>query len=181
MTRIAIISREEMNEEQGAVYDESKAAGRPLGGPYYAYIRIPELMKTTQLVTTCIGNSSLSKREQQIAILTVARFWGADYPWAVQVRGSVKIGIEQEIIDAINNQQTPSLSEPREILAYKIASELLNDKSISDATYDAASTAYTEEELVMLVARVGAFSMTCCTANAFDVTPPEGAPARLIY
>ena len=36
MTRIAILKREEMNEEQGAVYDDAKAAGRPLGGPYFA-------------------------------------------------------------------------------------------------------------------------------------------------
>jgi hypothetical protein len=33
--------------------------------------------------------------------------------------------------------------------------------------------------LVALVARIGSFSMTCCTANAFDITPPDDAPDRL--
>ena len=31
MTRIAILKREEMNAEQGRVYDEAKAANAPVG------------------------------------------------------------------------------------------------------------------------------------------------------
>lgn len=60
-----------------------------------------------------------------------------------------------------------------------MANELLTDKGLSDATYAAAEAAFTTEELVALVARIGSFSMTCCTANAFDITPPEEAPDRL--
>ena len=124
MTRIAILSREEMNAEQGAVYDAAKEAGRPLGGPYFAYIRIPELMRTTQEVGTSLADISLPKREQQIALLTVARFWGAKYPWAVQVRAALKIGLEQNIIDAVNAQTKPPIVDIREMLSYKIAKEI---------------------------------------------------------
>jgi hypothetical protein len=48
MTRIAILKREEMNTEQGRVYDEAKAANQPVGGPYYAYIRNPTLFTASQ-------------------------------------------------------------------------------------------------------------------------------------
>jgi 4-carboxymuconolactone decarboxylase len=180
MTRIAILSREEMDAEQGAVYDAAKEAGRPLGGPYFAYIRIPELMRTTQEVGTSLAHIPLTKREQQIAILTIARFWGAKYPWAVQVRSALKIGLEQEIIDGINAQEKPPIADIREMLAYEIAKQMLENKEISSETYAAAEEAYSEVELVALVARIGAFTMTCCTANAFDVTPPEDAPSRLL-
>ena len=180
MTRIAILSREEMNAEQGAVYDAAKEAGRPLGGPYFAYIRIPELMRTTQEVGTSLADVPLTKREQQIAILTIARFWGAKYPWAVQVRSALKIGLEQEIIDAINAQTKPPIVDTREMIAYKIAKEMLKDREINSTTYAAAEAEYSEVELIALVARIGAFTMTCCTANAFDVTPPEDAPSRLV-
>ena len=57
---------------------------------------------------------------------------------------------------------------------------MLENKEISSETYAAAEEAYSEVELVALVARIGAFTMTCCTANAFDVTPPEDAPSRLL-
>ena len=36
MTRIAILKREEMTSEQGALFDAVKAEGGPLGGPYWA-------------------------------------------------------------------------------------------------------------------------------------------------
>ena len=135
MTRIAILKREDMNEEQRVVYDDAKAAGRPLGGPYFAYIRIPELMRTTQEVGASLADIPLTKREQQIAILTIARFWNAKYPWAVQVRASLKVGLDQEIIDALNAQTEPPITDTREILAHKCAQEMLVNKGITDATY----------------------------------------------
>jgi hypothetical protein len=65
------------------------------------------------------------------------------------------------------------------LLAHRVANELLADEGLSDATYAAAEAAFSTEELVALVARVGSFSMTCCTANAFDIMPPDDAPDRL--
>ena len=168
-----------MNAEQGRVYDEVKAAGGPVGGPYYAYIRNPKLMRISQDLGNCLRDSSLSGRERQIAILTVIRHWGAKYPWAVQVRGSLTAGVDQDTIDAINARRAPKLDKPRERLAYEVATELMTKHGMSDATYDAAAKAFSEEELVALVAVIGQFSMVSCTANAFDITPPDEAPARL--
>lgn len=179
MTRISILTQDDMNAEQRAVIEESKAGGKPHGGPFWAYIRHPELMKTVQNLAANIGASSLSAREQQIATLTVARFWGAKYPWAVQCRNSLKIGLAQEEIDAINARNALPTDDKRELIAHKLANELLANKALSDATYAEAEAAFSTEELVALVARVGSFSMTCCTANAFDITPPDDAPDRL--
>ena len=179
MTRIRIINRPEMNDEQGRVYDAAKAAGHPVGGPYYAYIRYPRLMQAAQELGGCLRGSSLSGRERQIAVLTTIRHWGSKYPWAVQVRGSLAAGVDQATIDAINAKKPPALTDPRERLAYEVANELLTKHGLSDATYEAAARHFKEEELVALVAVVGSFSMTSCTANAFDVTPPDDAPARL--
>jgi len=179
VTRIRIINRPEMNAEQGRVYDEAKAAGNPVGGPYYAYIRNPRLMRAAQELSACLRASTLSGRERQIAVLTTIRHWGGKYPWAVQVRASLQAGVDQATIDAINARKTPNLANPRERLAHQVATELLEKHGLSDATYDAAAKAFSEEELVALVAMVGQFSMVSCTANAFDITPPDDAPARL--
>jgi alkylhydroperoxidase family enzyme len=97
----------------------------------------------------------------------------------VQVRGSLAAGVDQPTVDAINARKTPDLSNPRERLAHQVATELLTKHGLADATYDAASKAFKEDELVALVAVVGQFSMVSCTANAFDITPPDEAPARL--
>lgn len=176
MTRIDIIKRADMNEAQGRVYDEVEAEGGPLGGPYWAYIRNPKLMRQCQDLSNCLRTGALSPRERQIAVLAVARFWSAAYPWAAQVRASLAAGVEQEVIYAINARQAPDVADAREKAAYDVATELLANQGLSDATYAAAVEAYGEEHVVDLVATVGQFSMTCCTANAFDISPPDGAP-----
>ncbi len=157
MTRISILTPDEMNDEQRAVIEASKANGKPHGGPFWAYIRNPKLMQNVQNTGACI----------------------AKYPWAAQCRNGLKVGLTQQEIDAINARTALPTDDKRELLAHQVANELLADKGLSDATYASAEATFSTEELVALVARVGSFSMTCCTANAFDITPPDDAPDRL--
>jgi len=89
MPRLAIIDRADMNAEQARVYDAAKQAGGPVGGPYTAYIRLPKLFEAAQNLRGCLAGGPLSKREQQIVNLVVARHWGARYPWFAQVRASL--------------------------------------------------------------------------------------------
>jgi len=112
-------------------------------------------------------------------VLTVARHWSANYPWAVQVRNALKIGLGEDVIDAINDRIALPTDDARENLVHKMANELLANQGLSDASYAEAEAALTTDELVTVIARIGSFSMTCCTANAFDITTPEEAPARL--
>ena len=138
MTRIAIIDRADMNAEQAHVYDAAKQSGGPVGGPYYAYIRLPKLFEAAQDLRACLSSGPLSRREQQIVNLVIARHWNARYPWFAQVRASLAVGIEQSVIDAINARKTPNLADARERTCLVVARELLANKGLSDETYAAA-------------------------------------------
>src|SRR5438445_10126304 len=98
MPRIPIIDRADMNAEQGRVYDAAKASSGIVGGPYYAYIRLPKLFEACQSLRACLSGGPLSRREQQIVNLVVARHWNAHYPWFAQVRGALAVGLEQAMI-----------------------------------------------------------------------------------
>src|ERR1700741_3438383 len=100
MARIAIIDRADMNAEQARVHDAAKAAGGPVGGPYTAYIRLPKLFEACQNLRATLSSGPLSRREQQVVNLAVARHWNAKYPWFAQVRASLGVGIDQAVIDA---------------------------------------------------------------------------------
>jgi 4-carboxymuconolactone decarboxylase len=179
MTRIPIIDRADMNAEQARVYDAAKETGGPVGGPYYAYIRLPKLFEACQNLRGCLSSGPLSRREQQIVNLVVARHWNARYPWFAQVRGSLAVGVDQAIIDAINARKTPSLADARERTCFVVASELLANKGLSDETYAAAENTMGLENLVALVALTGSFSMTCLTAATFRIDPPPANPTPL--
>jgi len=179
MTRIPIIERAEMNAEQVRVYDAAKQSTGIVGGPYHAYIRLPKLFEAAQNLRASLASGPLSRREQQIVNLTVARYWNARYPWFAQVRNSLAIGIEQALIDAINACKTPQLPDARERTCFVVANEMLSNKGLSDATYQSAEQTMGLEGLVALVAAVGSFSMTCLTAGTFQIDPPAANPTPL--
>ena len=180
MTRMRILGRGDMNDEQGALYDQIGEEGGPRAGPYWAYIRHPSLMRLCQDVGNWFRGSALSGRERQISVLTVVRFWDAKYPWAVQVRASLGAGVGQAEIDAINERRDPGLTDPREKMALEVTTQLLNAHRLTDETYAAAEELFGEGDLVALIGVAGYFGMVATTANAIDATPPDDAPARLV-
>ena len=179
MARIAILERSDMNAEQARVYDAAKQSSGIVGGPYYAYIRLPKLFEACQNLRAAPSSGPVSPREQQIVNLVVARHWNAWYPWFAQVRRSLAVGIEQAVIDAINAHGNPNLADVREHTCLVVARELLASKGLSDETYAAAEKTMGLESLVALVASIGSFSMTCMTANTFGIDPPADNPIPL--
>jgi hypothetical protein len=179
MPRIAIIDRADMTAEQGRVHDGAKQSGGPVGGPYYAYIRLPKVFEAAQNMRACMADGPLSGRERQLAHLVIARHWGARYPWFAQVRASLAVGLEQSVIDAINARRTPELADARERTCFTVPRELLANKGLSDETYAAAEKTLGLEHLVALVALTGSFSMTCLTTNTFQIAPPPDNPTPL--
>jgi len=179
MARIKILDRAELNAEQARVYDHAKATSGIVGGPYYAYIRLPKLFEAAQTMRAVGDDGPLSKREIQIVNITVARFWNARYPWHAQVRRSLAVGVEQSIVDAVNARRTPDLTDARERTCHHVAGEMLASKGLSDTSYAAAEQVLGLESLVALVAAVGSFSMTCMTANVFQIDPPANDPTPL--
>jgi 4-carboxymuconolactone decarboxylase len=179
MARIAILDRGDMSAEQARVYDDAKQSSGIVGGPYYAYIRLPKLFEACQNMRAALASGPLSPREQQIVNLVVARHWNARYPWFAQVRRSLAVGIEQAVIDAINAHGNPALADARERTCLTVARELLTSKGLGDETYAAAEKTMGLEGLVALVAGIGSFSMTCMTANTFGIDPPAANPTPL--
>ena len=58
MSRIAIIDRADMNAEQARVYDTAKETSGIVGGPYYAYIRLPKLFEACQNLRGALANGT---------------------------------------------------------------------------------------------------------------------------
>jgi len=178
MQRIAILDRKDMNAEQARVHDAALAAKSVVGGPYYVYIRQPDLFEASQQLRTTLGRG-LTPRERQIVNMTVARHWNAEYPWGVQARASLNIGMPQAVIDAINDGRAPDLPDPRERICYVVSRDMLQHKGLSDAVFQEAEKILGQNQLVALVATVGSFTMTCLTTATFQIAAPPDVPVPL--
>ena len=178
MARIEIIDRADMNAEQARVYDAAKAAAARSAGRTTPTSACRSCSRQHRTCAPRWRRTVVAPRAQ-IVNLAVARHWSARYPWFAQVRGSLAVGIEQAVIDAINARGTPDLTDARERTCFAVARELLANKGLSDETYAAAEKAMGLEGLVALIAATGSFSMTCMTANTFGIEPPAENPTPL--
>jgi 4-carboxymuconolactone decarboxylase len=180
MARIKYVEREAMSPQQAEVWEEAREMGGPVGGPYYAYIHTPEIFRQSQHLRHCLQNGPLSGREKQIVNLVIARHWDARYPWFAQARNGLAVGLDRDVIDAINARRDPGLTDARERACHAVAREMLSTHRLSDSTYRKAETALGLNGLIYTVTMVGQFTMTCTTANAFEIDPPADQPIPLI-
>jgi 4-carboxymuconolactone decarboxylase len=172
MSRIKELSPADMTQEQRELYDSTRASGGLVGGPNIAYLRIPKFMRINQATVAYLRSNSLAPRLRQLAVLRTVKYWGAKFAWALHASGSVKVGIEQDIIDDIGRGQEPASASPKDRAVLRVCAELLEDRKLSDEAYKTAIDMFGETGLADIVATAGFYSLTSLTLNAFDIDPP---------
>jgi 4-carboxymuconolactone decarboxylase len=177
MERLKPLKMEEMNDEQLTII-----ANRPharIDGPYTVWLRRPTLAKVAVPVLRHLrrGDIVVPRRLAELAILTVARGFTAQFAWSAHEPQAVTAGLDQKIIDDIRHRRTPTFTDDEEALTFAIASELTYERKISDATFARARAKWSEEMLVDLVSLIGFYAMIGTTLSAFQVDPlPGGRP-----
>jgi len=181
VARMNPLKREDMNDAQRAAYDEVAARGGRLGGPNGIYVRVPELFELNQEVGDYLRANGVSPRLRQLAVLVAVRHWEAEYPWGVQARASMakEVGIEREIVDAINARRTPTFANADDRCVYEVASELVVHGTLSDASFETARAQIGFNRLLDVVATVGFYTAVALVANVFEVDVPKDVPVPL--
>jgi 4-carboxymuconolactone decarboxylase len=92
MSRYREIAPNEMSPAQRRVHDQIIAGKRGrFGGPFHILIRSPEICEyASKLGEHLRWGTSLPDRLSELAIVTTARFWRAQYEWYAHMRRSPK-------------------------------------------------------------------------------------------
>ena len=175
-TRFAPLSDPDMTPEQRRVAHAVASGPRGgLRGPFHALLRSPELADRVRLLGDFVRfESAIPASLRELAILLVARFWSADYEWHAHRSHAVTAGLDPAIPAAIETGRRPAALSPDEILVYDLISELLTDRDISDATYEAAKNRFGERAIVELIGTAGYYGIVSLVLNAARVPVPEG-------
>lgn len=176
MSRYREIAPEEMTPAQRRVRDEIVAGRRGrFGGPFELLIRAPEICgHAARLGEHLRWGTSLPDRLSELAIITTARFWRAQYEWYAHAPLAAKAGVPEAAIEAIRHGETPDFARPDEALVHRICSELFASRRLSDATFAEATQTLGEGGLVEVIAILGYYTLIGNTLNAFQVALPAG-------
>jgi 4-carboxymuconolactone decarboxylase len=176
MARYAEITLAEMTPAQRRVHDLIVAGRRGrFGGPFQLLIRAPEICDhAAKLGEHLRWGTSLPDRLSELAIITTARFWRAQYEWCAHAPLAEKAGIPAAAIEAIRHGEPPGLEQKDEALVYRVCTELFNTRRLSDTTFGEAITILGETGLTEVIAIIGYYTLIGNTLNAFQVPVPEG-------
>lgn len=146
-------------------------------GPWHVFIRSPELLTRAQHMGAFLRyGCSLSGRLSELAILIVARFWTQDYEWGAHRKHALAAGVSPETIASIAAARRPLDLPADEQAVWDFATELLQTKRVSDATYAQALALFGEQGIVDLCGLVGYYQLLALTMNVARTAPPQGEP-----
>jgi 4-carboxymuconolactone decarboxylase len=180
--RFKPLAYEQLTPQQKSMIDHLLAGDRggSTEGPFNVFLRSPEMGDMAQQLGAQIRfHSSLPRRLNEMAILVSARFWGAQYEWYAHHRNATQAGLSEAIIDAIANGKRPAGMQPDEEAVYNFCHEMLNNRQVSDATYQAAVSKFGERGAVDMVGVMGYYALVSMALNLDRYPLPEGAKAEL--
>jgi 4-carboxymuconolactone decarboxylase len=176
MSRYRELAASEMTPAQLSVRDSIIAGRRgQFGGPFQLLIRAPEICQhAAKLGEHLRWGTSLPDRLSELAIISTARFWRAQYEWYAHAPLAAKAGVPAAAIEAIRTGGTPLFTAHDETLVYHVCNEIFRTQRLSDDTFDQAVAAFGEQGLVEIIAIIGYYTLIGNTLNVFQVGLPEG-------
>lgn len=182
MSRLAPRRREHLDDAGKAVWDVfvERRGERIIGadgalvGPWNAMLTAPHIGAWMQAFGPAMRHTSLERKVVEIAILTTAAAWRAEFEWSAHAELALEAGVPQETVDALIQGARVTLSSPFEQVAHDVAHQLATTGHVDEATYDAASRILGDVGVVELVTICGFYALVSFVLNTFDVPPPAG-------
>jgi 4-carboxymuconolactone decarboxylase len=179
--RFKPLTYDEMTPAQRTMIEHVLAGPRgSVDGPFNVQLRSPEMGDLgQQFGASTRFATSVPRKLYELAIILTARHWTAQFEWYAHRRSGVQAGISPAVADAIAEGRRPSGMPPDEQAVYNFATELLETKQVSDATFDAAKQLLGERGVVELINVMGWYGTVSMLLNVDRYPLPAGAQPEL--
>jgi 4-carboxymuconolactone decarboxylase len=184
MSRLPELRRDDLTAAGQAVFDlivrtrgshvVTDAGG--LSGPFNAFVHAPGAGGPLASLGAALRfDSSIGRRLTEVAIITVASHWRAEFEWLAHARIAREAGVPDAVVDAIGRGEEPPFTAADDQVVYATARELVTTGRLTDVSYAAAHDLLGDTGIVELVALCGYYSLISFVLNAFRVPLPAGA------
>ena len=175
MSRVPPLDPAALTAEQQRVAAEISGVRKNVRGPFTIWLRNPTLAEHANAFGVALRDSKiLHRRLFELVVITVCRAWSVQYAWSSHAPAAEAAGVPPEVVAAIRDNRKPELKRDDERVAYDVATELMQTKELSQATYDRAITQFGIEGTVDLISTVGYYAMVGIFLKSFDVPTPTG-------
>src|ERR1700744_926671 len=169
---------EDLTPAQKVIADRA-IASRGTIGIFNITLRSPELSEATRGIISSRIPPVISARQNELAVLRPGRYWRAQYEFSVHHSVGARAGISEETIDAIVQGRRAAALLPEEVPVYDFVTELLNNKQVSDATFQTTKEKMGEKGVVDLIGLVSFYQMASLMMNVDRYPLDEGRKPEL--
>ena len=176
MARIPLVTREAVPENEKAAYDAFIASreNRPNTGPYSLLLHMPEMAQRLEALRTCIrGEASLPQKLQELVMITVAREMDCAFIWYAHAAAARQAGVRGDIVDRVRERQDLTNLDPDELAVVHFARELLQNRKVTQATFDTAMTRLGQRGTMALTNLVACYAVLAYNMNTYELEAPE--------
>jgi 4-carboxymuconolactone decarboxylase len=147
-----------------------------LPGPYKMWVHNPKLVHAVAPLGQHFtpGQSSLSEREREIAVLVITSAWHSAYPTAAHERRGQEVGLPAAAVEAIVAGRPTSFADAREQMVYEVAMALGAGRLVPGALHDRAVALLGHEVVTDMIVLMGYYTAVSLTMNFYAV--PAGSP-----
>lgn len=128
-------------------------------------VKHPALFRHQVEAGTLFFTGTISPRERELAVLRIGWLCGAPYEWGEHVDIAKRYDVTAEEIERVTTgSAAPGWSE-HEAAILRGVEELLDDKMVSDRTWDTLARSWSEQQLMEFPMLVGAYVTTAFQQN----------------
>src|SRR3989442_5940872 len=175
MARILLVTRDQVADKDKAAYDAfmQSRAGRPNVGPYTLLLHMPEMAQKLEALRLCLRDeASLSPKLQELVMISVAREMSCAFIWHAHAAAARKAGVRNDIVDNIREGRPLANLDPEEQTAVDFTRELLQNRKVSRATFDAATARFGQRGTMTLTNLIACYAVLAYNMNAYELEAP---------
>ncbi len=176
MARMDPIPLDQMTAEQRDLHDliAKQRSRRPVQGPFAVMLQAPDICeRVAEMVNHLLQETRVARTLKEIAIITIARQYTAQFEWFVHARRAKELGVYEAVIDAIRHRRRPQFNDAKEALVYDMTMEMVEQRRLGDDLYASAIETFGKAAVVELVALIGFYIMIAVFLVSFEVEVPD--------
>jgi 4-carboxymuconolactone decarboxylase len=178
MARIPPVTRDAVAQNERAAYDTfcTNRGSEPKIGPYSIIAHMPEFAQRLEALRLYIRkDASLAQNLQELVMLTVAREMNCGFIWYAHAAAARQAGVRNDVIDDIRENRALTDLAPDEEIAVRFAREVLQDRKVGKATFDAATAQFGQRGVMTLTNLVACYAVLAYNMNTYELEAPQHA------
>jgi 4-carboxymuconolactone decarboxylase len=175
VARIPQVTRDDVPEREKTAYDEfiKSRGSRPNVGPYSLLLHMPEMAQRLEALRTYIrSEESLPQKLQELVMITVAREMDCAFIWHAHAAAARQAGVRGDIVDDIREKKALTNLAPNEQTVVDFARELLQNRKVSQRTFEAAITHFGQRGMMTLTNLVACYAVLAYNMNTYELEAP---------